>query len=287
MPIVSQHIDSIATDTSANIKAVSVYYAPTYTVEFPDSTDIIQPLIQLDKLPIMEVPMGKEPMEYIDTPFKSGGTIILIMCAFLFLAFSYRKGYKYLMALSNNLFSIKKRQNMFDDHTLNETQTLIALIANTCVLEGILLYFAISVYNPAIDISTHVLLSVLSCVGIAGLYYITQLIAYFMLGSVFDDRHGTRLWIEGYNASQSFLGLALLPVTLIIIVYPDTASTTLIYSLILYLSARIVFICKGFRIFFNNLSSSLYFILYLCSVEIVPAILSYTGAIVLCKLIHS
>ena len=58
-------------------------------------------------------------------------------------------------------------------------------------------------------------------------------------------------------------------------------------GVIIYISCRIVFICKGFRIFFNNLVSLLYFILYLCSVEIVPVILSFTGAIFLCRVLQS
>jgi len=38
----------------------------------------------------------------------------------------------------------------------------------------------------------------------------------------------------------------------------------------LYICARLVFICKGFRIFYGNLSSIVYFLLYLCAVEMVP-----------------
>ncbi|MEG2219154.1 MAG: DUF4271 domain-containing protein [Muribaculaceae bacterium] len=287
MPITPQHIDSTAIDT-ANVKAVPVYYVPTYSHGFPDSDSVnASPMTQIDHLPIMEVPEGKVPHEYIDTPFKSGGTLLLIIFAFLFFAFSYRKGFKYFSTMSHNLFSVKKRHNMFDDHTVNETQILIALITNTCILEGILLYFVISVYNVDINLSANPFLNVLVCIGVAGLYYFLQLIAFYVLGYIFDDNHGTQLWIKGYNATQSILGLLLVPVTLIILLYPNTLSEMLFCALILYLSMRIVFICKGFRIFFNNLSSTVYFILYLCSVEIVPVILSYAGAVILCRLIHS
>ncbi|MBR5727625.1 MAG: DUF4271 domain-containing protein, partial [Muribaculaceae bacterium] len=52
---------------------------------------------------------------------------------------------------------------------------------------------------------------------------------------------------------------------------------------ILYICARFIFIFKGIRIFYSNLLSILYFILYLCGVEIVPLIVIYGITINLCK----
>ena len=46
---------------------------------------------------------------------------------------------------------------------------------------------------------------------------------------------------------------------------------------VLYLVVRLIFICKGFRLFYDNLLSSVYFILYLCTLEIAPLILLYKG----------
>ena len=113
-------------------------------------------------------------------------------------------------------------------------------------------------------------------------FYCAQLVLYKLLAWVFGDATSSQLWISGFNATQSLLGLALLPVTIITLVYPSTAPTTLLVALALYIVARIVFISKGFRIFFNNLSSSLYFILYLCSVEIIPSLLAYFGTLFIC-----
>ncbi|MBP3590263.1 MAG: DUF4271 domain-containing protein, partial [Muribaculaceae bacterium] len=40
----------------------------------------------------------------------------------------------------------------------------------------------------------------------------------------------------------------------------------------IYVSARLIFIIKGFKIFYNGFISLIYFILYLCTLEIVPLI---------------
>ncbi|MDE6338919.1 MAG: DUF4271 domain-containing protein [Muribaculaceae bacterium] len=45
---------------------------------------------------------------------------------------------------------------------------------------------------------------------------------------------------------------------------------------------KIVFIYKGFRIFFQQLRSWLLFLCYLCSLEIVPLILAYLLAYQIC-----
>lgn len=255
---------------------------------FPDSfsrkdTLFVKPI---NMLPVMEVPSGKTSLSYWDTPLKSHGIMILLLLVFIVVSFSYKSGYKYFSNISKDLFSVRKRQNAFRDHTFNETWILSALIFTTCVLEGILLFFVISVYDYEVIAGKDVFIITLICILMCAVCYIFQLCSYYVLGNVFDDALGTRLWIEGYNASQVVLGIGLVPVTLILLFFPAVSSTMLFCVFVLYLVMHMVFICKGFRIFFNNLQSTLYFILYLCSIEIVPVILSYSGAIMLCRVLR-
>jgi hypothetical protein len=80
------------------------------------------------------------------------------------------------------------------------------------------------------------------------------------------------LWIDGFKSTQAFLGLTLLPVLFLLMLYPTYGKLLLGVAAGLYLLARLIFIYKGFRIFYSNLSSIIYFILYLCAVEIVPLV---------------
>ena len=45
----------------------------------------------------------------------------------------------------------------------------------------------------------------------------------------------------------------------------------------LYATVRIIFVCKGFKIFFQGINSLLYFIIYLLAVEVTPLVALYHG----------
>ena len=244
--------------------------------------------VQYSAMPQMEIPQaGHSPVERPMSPLHDTGTMSLILVVFLFVAFSYKRGCKYFAHLGTYMFSVRRRHNLFDDHTVNETQMMVALVANTCVMEGIIMYLAISFMQPQLE-----MLPVFRFVGalsaFALLFYLLQLALYKVLGYVFlDDKVYVKLLVDGFNASQTLLGLLLLPVASVMLVYPKMLHFMLFCAIILYIMSRIVFICKGFRIFFHNLTSLLYFILYLCSVEIVPIILSIQGTLFLCRILQS
>lgn len=222
------------------------------------------------------------------SPLHDTGTIALILMVFLLIALNFKKGHKYFIHLGNYLFSMRRRQNTFDDHTVSETNLMLALVANTCAMGGIILYFAVGHLQPSAIGTGKVggLIWPLACYVF--LFYAAQWIFYRVMCYTFlPDKSGARLLVEGFSASQAVLGLLLCPVAFAMLLWPGALVPMLWIAAILYILCRIVFICKGFRIFFNNLASLLYFILYLCSVEIVPVILSFTGAIFLCRVLQS
>lgn len=235
---------------------------------------------------VMELPAGKKGITFDNTPLNDTGTIGLVMIVFFVLAISFRNGYKYVYNFTNYMFSVRKRQNAFEDHTMSETQVKISLIANTCLMEGILFYIGINEHFPTFNLSANVFKTVSALTLLCGGFFVAQLVLFYIMGWVFArDKEDTRLWIEGFNASQAILGLSLFPIVFICMLYPATSNVLISIAFSLYILARFAFISKGFRIFFNNLSSCLYFILYLCTVEIVPVILICSGAIYLCEII--
>lgn len=222
------------------------------------------------------------------SPLHDTGIVSLLLIVFLLVAFNFKNGYKYFLHLDNYLFSVRRYQNTFDDHTVSETGLMFSLIANTCVMEGIIIYLALGYYGslpPEAGLVTK-LIGGLS--GGALLFYLAQQVLYRVLGYTFlADAVGTRLLVEGFNASQAILGLLLCPVAFAMLLWPGSFVMLFMLAALMYIICRIVFICKGFRIFFNNLASLLYFILYLCSVEIVPLVLSFAGVSFLCEILQS
>ena len=78
----------------------------------------------------------------------------------------------------------------------------------------------------------------------------------------------------------------LFPLSLVALNYPKWDVPVLLIAAGVFVIGKIVFLYKGFRIFFTQISSWLLFLYYLCSLEIVPLILTYLGAVTLCTVAY-
>lgn len=219
------------------------------------------------------------------SPLHDNGTMLLALAVVFLLMVTYGGGRKYFSNLFHNMFSVRRRENLFEDRTVNETKILIVLFANTGVFISILLYQAFSfIYPEQVSADGPVFLTILALLAGVALFYLMQIGLYYLLGYVFAIKIETKLWLDGFKASQSLLGIILSPVAFIALLLPGATYAMLVVAAVAYLAARLVFVCKGFRIFFNSLSSLHYFILYLCGVEIVPVVLSLAGAMQICMI---
>jgi len=255
--------DSIPADSTG-----TAYYAPAFPNGLTDTLVLDgHTEKQLSDYPVATSVVGKEPEYYQLTPVKTSGTLVLLMLSFLLVAFSYKKGWKYFNTMLTNVWSVKRTENHLDDHTISETLVMVALILLTIIVEGIILFYGIEHFFPG-SLSRNVSQGVALTVAGAGIYYILQLLILRYLGYTFSNAKSTSLWIQGFNASQSLMGLLLTPVAIIMLFIPEFNSLMLLLSICLYAIARLAFLMKSFRIFFNKMFHLLYFILYLCGVEI-------------------
>lgn len=271
-----------ATDTTA-IHAYHrqpAYYKPTYIDGLPDTASYTTHHIrQLNEYTLINGTTGKEPETYMPSPARSTGILLLLLAVFLFVSFCYKKGGKYLNSIFTNIWSVKRRKNHLDDHTMSETLIMIALIVQTIVMEGIILYYGIAHFNPSALSGGNISAKVGMTVTVAVFYYLLQFGLFRMIGYVFSTKDETMFWIKGFNASQSLMGMTLAPVAVLLLFMPNYNETLIFIATILYVIARLAFLIKSFRIFFNKIFQCVYFILYLCAVEIVPLIFSYKGVL--------
>ncbi len=114
-------------------------------------------------------------------------------------------------------------------------------------------------------------------------FYLFELLACTTVGYAFTDRVSAAQWRRGLNASSVLLGILLTIPTLVSLFYPSVTGAMLWVAAGLYAVSRIIYIAKGFRIFYNNFPSLLYFILYLCTLEIIPLIAIYISAMEICN----
>ncbi len=204
-------------------------------------------------------------------PGYDTGIAALVIGAFLLVALNMRHYTPFLKGFAQDLWSVRLRDNLFEDHTVSETKVIASLVIMLCVSGGVLLDFLFPVHCIS-DVTPF--LSVLALAVCVAVYYAFQLCAYSVVGYVFTSRVSARIWLRGFNASQVLLSLCVWVPALIVLFNPALGSSMLIVGGVLYVLARIIFISKGFRIFYNNIPSLIYFILYLCALEIIPLVIA-------------
>ena len=282
-------ITDTATIAGANVDTMVVpkEHRAQYLGGFPSHSGNDTSFVHINQMPVIEVPKAGNARTHNSSPLHDTGSMIMFLLSCLFLITSYRLGNVYIANLMHNMFTTKGKDDLYSDHTASDTRIIIALIVNTCLMEGLLLFYGLSWYDPQLTIALQrsVFLHVFVLVLSAALFITFQLFMYRLIGFTFASDNLTELWVSGFLSSQATLGLLLFPIVVITLVFPSTIKLMLSLALVLYILARIVFIWKGFRIFFNNLSSSIYFILYLCAVEIVPPLLALAGTVYVCSIL--
>ena len=277
MPAATHPVDTVQGAVTQQVTqqpadTVEPYYAPQYLDGFPAVEAGDSALGSINTLPVIELPETGQAQPFARSPLHDTPSMALLLAGLLAVALSYHTGYKYIENFFHYMFSTRRRENLFEDHTVNETSILAALIANTCIVEGFLIYFAVQLLQPVLapSLQASVFPHIAAYCGLALGFYVVQWLVYKMLGYTFSDKVGAKLWIDGFKSTQAFLGLLLLPVMFLLMLYPAHGKLLLSVAACLYLVGRLIFVYKGFRIFYSNLSSIIYFILYLCAVEIVP-----------------
>lgn len=217
---------------------------------------------------------GIAPRSRTILPGYDSGVMCLLIAVFIFTASSLRHYSTFLKTFTQDLFSVRQRANAFDQtDTMSETRVQFSLIILLCVCEGVLLYGYGLYRGHHLPPFTAVGLLAAVC----GIYYLAQLAAYAFTGYLFAPTDtDTSLWIRGYNASQALLALLIAVPALLSLFNPSLMPLLLSIAIVLYCAARIIFISKGFRIFYKNFGSLVYFILYLCTLEIIPPIAMFS-----------
>ena len=219
---------------------------------------------------------GVEPQPRTLLPGYDSGIMTLLLVTLLLITLNFRHYSTFIKTFTNNLFSVRKRQNAFDQHsTVSEARILISLGLMLSICLGILIFdiaaIRVDVPNPFAAIA--------ALSAMAAGYYLFQLAAYNAVGYIFTTPTRRSLWLKGFNASQALLSLTLVIPAVVSLFNPQLSPLLLSISTLLYFSARLIFIIKGFRIFYINYFSLIYFILYLCSLEIIPLLALYKASI--------
>lgn len=210
---------------------------------------------------------GLEPIPRQINTGNDQGFVTVIVLIMLGLSFSVTHIRRIWGSLIKQLWTTRPRQD-FNHITMAERRTVGMLIVVTVFLIGLITTAAIA--SRTADVFEFTFTNTLTVSCYVGAYFLFQYIVYLSVGYAFTSSEGCRLWVEGFTAAMSMLGFMLLVPALLVVFYPALSPVAIPLSAALYIIARIMFIYKGFRIFYTNFGSIVYFILYLCTLEIVP-----------------
>lgn len=230
--------------------------------------------------PVADWKNGMEGSSRQNSISYNSGILTIIVLLFVAVSLNFKECRKLFKHFIDELSSNKKRENAFDEHSSHETRLTILTVIQYIVYGGIILY-GIASYRMKGEIATsnNVFGEMMKMIGMFAAYYVFQICCYSVTGYTFAGKEGCMKWLRAFNASQSLAGAVLMIPALMILFYPAATETMFLIASVIYIIARLVFIIKGFSIFYNNIFSSVYFILYLCALEIIPVIYIYKFAL--------
>lgn len=270
-------IDSIGGDTVAGRVPHFV------TVAEADSLRSEEIAANFPEIPLHGTPSGAHegmsPSALALSALHSTPLNALMMGAVAFACLNAPSVARALKSYRSELWSVRRRGNMFDDAEGVRVPTAILLGLFFVIFGGIVLYNCPAV--PAVPSFAGATASM----ALVGCYYIFQLCCYRLVGYTFASPEESRRWIAGFNATQAYSGLFMCLPAILTVCCPWWHEILLIVSLIVYEGFHLVFVLKGFRIFYHGIGSLLYFILYLCTLEIIPQISLYRLSVLLTDMI--
>lgn len=225
---------------------------------------------------IMENPAPlHEGSSHVSPAAANSWTLLVLFLLFAAVCYKIKNNDKYFSYLFRDLTNVRERGNAFDD-TVRET-TFVTLLNILCAVSAaIIIYSSLAASMPTITAAPF--LSFLLCLAATSAYCLILPPVYWFVGDIFSDRNHAKIWTNGFLASQGVLGVALFPLALVSLFYPGARHILLPVSIIILIIVKLLFITKGFRIFFTKYSSWVTFLYYLCSLEIVPLILTFVAA---------
>lgn len=232
--------------------------------------------VQLDSLVTLHPPMERyDGNSYEQIPLNDSFVTPIIILLFIFLSLSLNRGSQIFNKILLNLFSVRRRRTDYEVKSIYDSYINIFFVLTSIVTQGLLLYFGLTKWGSVpINYSLN---TIISLTIYAGIFLLFRILLIQLVWYIFSDRASTQLALSGLIASQKLLGLLLIVPIIVMVLNPNLIEIMLIISAIFYFISNIIFYIKIWRIFFTNVYYLFFFILYLCTVEIIPIFNFYIG----------
>lgn len=202
----------------------------------------------------------------------TGVTACLMLSLFL-IVWVLSRSRHYLKGQIKGFFQPSRgRENLFAARTENELRGQAFLLFETCFLLSILVYtFAPTALRS--DLPPRLILGGGLVLWLA--YFLLKLGLYAWVNTTFFDREKRKQFSDAYMLTVLALGVALLPLALLVVYFRLGADALLFASVCLLGVDKLLLLVKTHRTFFNRPAGLLHLFLYFCTLELMPLFFLY------------
>jgi len=208
------------------------------------------------------------------------GFILFLVCFFI-LIYQVGKNSKLLLAMTDKLFGNRSRTTSGELFT-GQVPNILLFCLQTILLTSITIYCN-ALYSGAFHIESPFRMFIFLGLTalLLSLFIIYKYLTYYFIGYIFFYKETEQQWIDTFFSAICLSGVFLFFPTLILF-YVEKIYTVGVYFVLFYfIFIQVVLLYRQFVLFFNRKNSLLYFILYLCTQEIIPLFLLYKGFVYL------
>ncbi len=215
---------------------------------------------------------GITPEPRPDSPSHNPTIITIFLALFIIVALTMRQTRHTLKKTRRDLTAARPRPNPIDDHTPADHRIVATLHIQLIVFAALLTQTLLR-HTLAIAEWSHTLTLILIAIFTAHIT-VTQILYRIAAATFAPNPPAASRLIRSLNASQVYTGFALTIPTLLAVFWPETTQLALLAAITLAVAIRLMFITTAFRIFYTNFTSIIYNFLYLCTLEIVPIVIT-------------
>ncbi|MDR3338574.1 MAG: DUF4271 domain-containing protein [Candidatus Symbiothrix sp.] len=214
------------------------------------------------------------------------GFIVFLAC-FLIFVYVISQRAKLLSSMLSSLFRHNDQQSIFFESLNNELLNKLMLGFQSVLIISIIIYCQVvheKILSSTMPVQMFIFMGMTSLLLIIFILY--KYLSYLLVGTVFFKKEMVHKWENSFFSIVCLSGTILFIPTLILF-YVEKAYVFCMYFFLLYLFILLIIVFyKIYLLFFQKKGLLLYFILYLCTQEIIPLLLIYRGFIYLFNIVQ-
>jgi hypothetical protein len=202
---------------------------------------------------------------------------ILLVACFIFLIYHVGKNSKLLLAMRGKLFW-NRNQSVSSEMFIGQFLNILLFCVQTIVLTSIILYCkAVGEGIFKMESPSEMFTFLGFAALLLGLFIIYKYLSYSFIGYIFFEKETEQRWINIFSSAVCVSGIILFFPALILFYVEQIDAYGAYIVLFYFIFVQIALLYRQFVLFFNKKGGLIYFILYLCTQEIIPLFLLYKG----------